>query len=59
MLCVVLFLDFILEEYYIFESDGYVPIGVTLSGGISNTPVTVIVTPTERSPLSATGTYVC
>ena len=37
------------------ESEGYVPVGVMLSGGTSTTPITVIVTPTEQSPISAMG----
>ena len=54
----VLYLNFTLSNNIILESDGYVPIGITLSGGISTTPITVIVTPTEQSPISATGTCI-
>ena len=51
----VLFLNFTLEQYIVMESEGYVPVGVMLSGGTSTTPITVIVTPTEQSPISAMG----
>ena len=53
-----LFLNFTLEQYVVMESEGYVPVGVMLSGGRSTTPITVIVTPTEQSPISAMGKYV-
>ena len=54
----VLFVNFTLEQYVVMESEGYVPVGVMLSGGTSTTPITVIVTPTEQSPISAMGKYV-
>ena len=58
MYYLVLYLNFTLSQYTVMESNGYVPIGVTLSGAISTTPITVRVTPTEQLPISARGTYV-
>ena len=37
---------------------GLVDVGVTLSGGTSANPFTVLVTPSERSPVSAEGNSV-
>ena len=51
----VIQLDFTLEQYTVMESAGYVAIGVMLSGGIATSSITVVVTPTELSPVSATG----
>jgi len=53
-------MDFTLEQYSAMESAEYVEIGVMfLSGGTSTTPITVVVTPAELSPLTAMGKYVC
>ena len=51
----VLLLDFTLERYIVMESQGYITIGVMLSGGIATSSITVLVTPTEQSPISARG----
>ena len=51
----VIHLDFTLEQYTVMESAGYVAIGIMLSGGISTSSITVVVTPTEQSPISAIG----
>ena len=53
--CIVLFLNFTLGQYEVMESVGHVEIGVMLSGGTSAYSITVIVTPTEQSPISAIG----
>ena len=45
----VIHLDFTLEQYTVMESAGYIAIGVMLSGGISTSSITVVVTPTEQS----------
>ena len=52
---IVLFVQFGLEQYIVMETEGYVPVGVMLSGGTSTTPITVIVTPTEQSPMFEIG----
>ena len=52
----VIHLDFTLEQYIVMESEGYIPIGIMLSGGTAISSITVLVTPAEQSPLSATGT---
>ena len=48
---IVLILDFTMEQYNVLESVGYVEIGVMLLRGISTTPITVVVTPTEQSAM--------
>jgi len=40
-----------MEQYNVLESVGYVEIGVMLLRGISTTPITVVVTPTEQSAM--------
>ena len=52
---IVLFVQFGLEQYIVMETEGYVPVGVMLSGGTSTTPITVIVTPTEQSSMFEIG----
>ena len=37
------------------ESSGHVEVVVVISGGLSTTPIEVMVTPSERSPVSARG----
>ena len=43
------------------ESSGFIEVAVIITGGTSTTPITVTVTPTEQTPLSAMGklVYVC
>ena len=40
------------------ESSGFVEVVVRITGGTSITPITVTVTPTEQSPVSAIGKLV-
>ena len=37
------------------ESSEFIEVVVSLTGGTSNTPITVTVTPSEQSPVSAMG----
>ena len=37
------------------ESSGFIEVVVTITGGTSNTPITVTVTPSVQSPVSAMG----
>ena len=37
------------------ESAGYVAVGIMLLGGTATSSITVVVTPTEQSPVSAMG----
>ena len=41
------------------ESSGFIEVVATVTGGSSSTPITATVTPTEQSPVSAMGMYVC
>jgi len=40
------------------ESSGFIEVVVEITGGTSNTPITVMVTPSEQSPVSAMGMYI-
>ena len=51
----MLFVQFELEQYIVMESEGYVPVGVMLSGGTSTSPITVMVTATQQSSIFAIG----
>jgi len=37
------------------ESSGFIEVVVEITGGMSSTPITVMVTPSEQSPVSAMG----
>ena len=41
------------------ESSGFIEVVVRITGGSSTTPITVTVTPSVQSPVSAIGMYVC
>ena len=48
-------MEFKTDEYVGSESSGHVQVVVIISGGSSTTPIEVVVTPSEQSPLSARG----
>jgi len=51
----VLEVEFVSEQFTGSESSRFIEVVVRLTGGTSNTPITVIVTPSEQSPVSAMG----
>ena len=55
MWCVELSVEFGSDEFVGSESTGHVEVVVIISGGSSTTPIEVVVTPSEQSPVSATG----
>ena len=40
------------------ESSGFIEVIVRVTGGVSSSPITVTVTPSEQSPVSAMGKFV-
>ena len=52
---VVLVVEFVSRQFTGSESSGFIEVMVRTTGGTSNTPITVTVTPTEQSPVSAMG----
>ena len=55
ILYVVLVVEFVSGQFTGSESSGSIGVVVRITGGTSNTPITVTVTPTEQSPVSAMG----
>ena len=55
MCCVVLRVEFGSRRFVGSESSGYVEVVMIISGGSSITPIEVVVTPSEQSPVSARG----
>jgi len=56
----VLTVEFDSDKFTGSESSKFIEVVVRIQGGTSKTPITVIVTPTEQSPVSsAIGTYIC
>ena len=55
MCCVGLSVEFESRNFRGSESSGHVEIVVVISGGSSTTPIEVVVTPSEQSPVSARG----
>ena len=51
----VLVVEFTSGQFTGSESSGFIEVVVRLTGGTSNTPITVTVTPSEQSPVSAMG----
>ena len=47
--------NFSRKDYTAVETEGFVEIRIILSGGTSNISITLTVTPTEHSPISAMG----
>ena len=52
---VVLIVEFVSGQFTGSESSGSIEVVVRITGGTSNTPINVTVTPTEQSPVSAMG----
>ena len=50
-----LILDFASPQFVGSESSGFIEIRVRITGGFSITPITVTVTPSVQSPVSAMG----
>ena len=61
LLCFVseLVVEFTSAQFNGSESSGYVAVAVRISGGTSSIPITLTLTPTVQSPLSAIGMYNC
>ena len=55
LLCIVLVISLTSEQFTGTESSGLVEVMAMMEGGTSTSPISVIVTPSERSPISATG----
>ena len=55
MCCVVLVVGFGSKRFVGSESSGHVEVVVIISGGSSITPIEVVVTPSQQSPVSARG----
>ena len=51
-------MEFASEQFTGSESSGFIEVVVRITGGTSITPITVTVTPTEQSPVSAMGKLV-
>ena len=47
--CIVLIVEFKSDQFSTNESSGFAEIAVTISGGSSTTPISVMVTTSERS----------
>ena len=54
-ICVVLVVEFSSGQFTGSESSGFIEVIVRVTGGISSTLITVTVTPSEQSPVSAMG----
>ena len=55
MCCVELVVEFGSKRFVGSESSAHVEVVVIISGGSSITPIEVVVTPSEQSPVSARG----
>ena len=55
MCCVVLRVEFGSDKFVGSESSGHVEVVVIILGGSSITPIEVVMTPSEQSPVSARG----
>ena len=51
----VLVVEFTSGQFFGSESSGFIEVIVRITGGSSNTPITVTVTPSVQSPVSAMG----
>ena len=56
--CLAIRINFLSRYVSIVEPLRHVPVRIVSSGGTSNNPITIIVTPSEQSPISAMGKYV-
>ena len=50
-----LIVDFAAGQFIGSESSGFIEVIVRITGGSSSTPITVTITPSVRSPVSASG----
>ena len=48
-------MEFTLGQFVCSESSGFIEVIVRITGGSSSTPITVTVTPSVQSPVSAMG----
>ena len=55
MCLLVLIVEFTSEQFVGSESLGFIEVIVRITGGSSSTPITVTVTPSVQSPVSAMG----
>ena len=56
LIIVVLTVEFASGQFTGSESSGFIEVVVRITGGSSSTPITVTVTPSVQSPVSAMGT---
>ena len=56
---VVLIVEFASGQFTGSESSGFIEVVVRITSGTSNTPITVTVTPSVQSPVSAMGKLAC
>ena len=56
---VVLIVEFASGQFTGSESSGFIEVVVRITSGTSNTPITVTVTPSVQSPVSAMGKLTC
>ena len=54
----MLVVEFASGQFTASESSGFIEVIVIATGGSSSTPITVTVTPSEQSPVSAIGKHV-
>ena len=59
LLIVALIVEFTSGQFTGSESSGSIEVVVRITGGSSSDPITVTVTPSVQSPVSAIGMYVC
>ena len=55
---IVLMVEFASGQFTDSESSGFIEVIVRIMGGTSNTPITVTVTPSVQSPVSAMGMFI-
>ena len=53
----MLVVEFASGQFTGSESSGLIEVVVRVTGGLSSTPITVTVTPSEQSPVSAMGMW--
>ena len=52
---IVLAVEFAAGQFVGSESSGFIEVIVRITGGTSSTPITVTITPSVQSPVSASG----
>ena len=53
----MLLVEFASGQFTGSESSGFIEVIVRVTGGVSSSPITVTVTPSEQSPVSAMGKF--